>query len=129
MTDTKMYPIDAVIAYRRARHIGSRQMWRSLTVWCEMAAVPADIGRKLAEPYKHHSLCTPLPDDPLVKLSVLVLQMREEARKAGDRQDYWLDSIRSAEEMKDKGCVELPLVSETFETWTGRKPTRIPEYL
>lgn len=119
-SDTTLYPIKAVIAFRNAKwHWHST---RRLHEWCEMAAVPVS-ARPLAEPYKKwRYLCDdPLPDDPLLKLAVLVLQMRASERYNSERETFWYDAWHSAEKAEREGIKEVPLCPEPFETWKARK--------
>lgn len=120
--DRTPYPIKAVIAFREAKKAAT-DAWR-LRNWCDMAAVPVS-AKPLARPYRHLRPYPedPLPDDPLLKLAVLVVQMRAEQRIRDVEHDYWCDAVKSAEEAEKKGFIEIPLVSETFEAWKARKAT------
>jgi len=118
--DRTPYPIKAVIAYRKAK-CREYNTWQ-LNNWCEMAAVPVSAG-PLAEPYKRWRKyrSDPLPDDPLLKLAVLVIQMRAVEQRDETKYRYWRDAVTSAEEAEKKGFIEIPLISETFEAWEARK--------
>ena len=118
--DRTPYPIKAVIAYRKAKWLGHYPS--TLNTWCEMAAVPVSAA-PLAEPYKRWRLYRddPLPDDPLLKLAVLVVQMRASEQRQKPKEKYWYDALKSAEEAEKRGFIEIPLVSETCEAWEARK--------